>query len=78
MKLVKYAIALIVALYIGVSLAEDLAKPFSLVSTPASPWMKSGTGTTYRMTRVDDPDKKVSCYVLDASASPVISCVKID
>ena len=76
MKFIKYALFVISTTYIGISLAEDLAKPFNPISSGSTSWIKSGTGTTYKMTRVDDMEKKVSCYVLDSGSNPILSCVK--
>jgi hypothetical protein len=76
MKLIQLAGALVATLFLGVAIGQDVKKQFSPVSTLPTEWMKSGTGTTYKMTRVDDPEKKVSCYVLDMAANPVMSCVK--
>ena len=76
MRNIKYVIAAIVILYFGICIGEEIAKPFNPSSTLSTGWMKSGTGTTYKMTRVDDPDKKVSCYVLDMASNPIMSCIK--
>ena len=76
MKSIKYFILAIVIFYFGISIGEEIAKPFNPSSTLSTGWMKSGTGTTYKMTRVDDPDKKISCYVLDMASNPIMSCVK--
>ena len=76
MKYIKYLVAVMVVLYVGISIGQEIASPFNPISTAPSQWMKSGTNTTYKMTRVDDTEKKVSCYVLDMSSSPIMSCVK--
>jgi hypothetical protein len=76
MKYLKYLGMAIVIFYAGITVGEQVANPLNVSSTASSPWLKSGTNTTYKMTRVDDPDKQVSCYVLDASSNPILSCVK--
>ena len=76
MKYLKYLVMAIVIFYAGVTIGEQITNPLNLISTASTPWMKSGTNTTYKMTRVDDPDKQVSCYVLDMSSNPILSCVK--
>ncbi len=68
---------LLITFYIGLTLGEEGAS-FNLVSSPSTAWMKTGTGTTFKMTRVDDPEKNVSCYIMDVGPREHLACVKRD
>lgn len=78
MKIMKAAGILVVGaalVFVGGALGQGSGRlMLDVVST--SEWSKTGTGTTFKVTRIKDADAKITCYIMDVGSREQFSCVK--